>query len=117
MPGSSNTSQSSHTWVSRTRRIGCALCRSVPMPDVIPVAATMTAMTLPVEFLAPITREAINALPIRRYEGEVRLVATREDIERAAADFATESVVGFDTETQHTIRGGQHTAPALTAEA
>ena len=73
----------------------------------------MTAMTLPVEFLAPITREAINALPIRRYEGEVRLVATREDLERAAADFATERAVGFDTETRPAFRVGQRYPPAL----
>jgi len=73
----------------------------------------MAAVTLPVEFLAPITREAINALPIRRYEGDVRLVATREDLERAAADFAAERIVGFDTETRPAFRAGQHYPPAL----
>jgi len=70
-------------------------------------------MTLPVEFLRAISPEAVNALPIRRYEGEVHLVATREDAERAAADFAAEHVVGFDTETRPAFRAGQSYPPAL----
>ena len=70
-------------------------------------------MTLPLEFLRGISREAINALPIRRYEGEVHLVATREAMERAAADFAAERVVGFDTETRPAFRAGQSYPPAL----
>jgi|SRR3954467_4818773 ribonuclease D len=70
-------------------------------------------MTLPVEFLGGISREAINELPIRRYEGEVRLVETPADLEQAAADFAGERVVGFDTETRPAFRVGQHYPPAL----
>ena len=70
-------------------------------------------MTLPVEFLRAITPEAVNALPIRRYEGEVRLVASREEAERAAADFAAEPVVGFDTETRPAFRPGVSYPPAL----
>ena len=70
-------------------------------------------MALPVEFLHGISREAINELAVRRYEGEVRLVATAEDLERAAADFAVERVVGFDTETRPAFRVGQHYPPAL----
>src|SRR5256885_13710293 len=66
-----------------------------------------------VEFLHGITREAINELGVRRYEGEVRLVATAGDLERAAADFAVERVVGFDTETRPAFRVGQHYPPAL----
>src|SRR5258708_35574647 len=60
-----------------------------------------------------ITREAVNDLAIRRYAGEVCLVATREDVERAAADFATERVVGFDTETRPAFRVGQRYPTAL----
>ena len=70
-------------------------------------------MALPVEFLHGITREAINELAVRRYEGEVRLVATAGDLECAAADFAVERVVGFDTETRPAFRVGQHYAPTL----
>lgn len=60
-----------------------------------------------------LTPEEINALPIRRYEGEVRLVATREDMAHAADDFAHERVVGFDTETRPSFRAGESHPPAL----
>ena len=73
----------------------------------------MRAMALPVDFLRAITPEAINALPIRRYEGEVRLVETAAELERAAAEFAAERVVGFDTETRPAFRPGERYPPAL----
>jgi len=70
-------------------------------------------MILPPEFARAPSPEAINELPLRRYEGEVRLVETRDDAERAAADFAAERVVGFDTETRPAFRVGQSYPPAL----
>ena len=70
-------------------------------------------MTLPHDFARTISPDDVNALPIRRYEGEVRLVATREDLERATADFAAERVVGFDTETRPSFRVGESYPPAL----
>ena len=70
-------------------------------------------MTLPHDFSRTISPEEINALPIRRYEGEVRLVATRDEMARAAADFARERVVGFDTETRPSFRVGESHPPAL----
>src|SRR2546421_11574868 len=65
------------------------------------------------EFPRAITPEAVNQLPIRRYAGEVVLVGTPEQAERAAADFATERVVGFDTETRPAFRVGQRYPTAL----
>ncbi len=70
-------------------------------------------MTLPHDFSRTITPEEINALPIRRYEGEVRLVTTHEQMEHAAADFAGERVAGFDTETRPSFRVGESYPPAL----
>ena len=60
-----------------------------------------------------ITREEVNALPIRRYEGEVCLVEGPQDLERAAADLLQEPVVGFDTETRPAFKVGQSYPPAL----
>jgi ribonuclease D len=60
-----------------------------------------------------LSREQVNELPIRRYEGEVRIVATHADVEQAAADFAAERVVGFDTETRPSFRVGERHPPAL----
>ncbi len=70
-------------------------------------------MSLPAELLRTVSREEINALPIRRYEGEVRLVAGAESLERAMADILQESVAGFDTETRPAFRPGESYLPAL----
>jgi len=53
------------------------------------------------------------ALPIRRYEGEVCLVATPSDLERAIADIGGEQVVGWDTETRPAFRKGESYPPSL----
>lgn len=54
-----------------------------------------------------ISREEMADLPIRRYEGEVCLVTTPRERERALEDIRNESVVGFDTETRPSFRKGE----------
>ena len=70
-------------------------------------------MGLPEAFLRSISREDMANLPIRRYEGEVRLVASAAELERAAADIHDDAVVGFDTETRPAFRVGEKHLPAL----
>ena len=70
-------------------------------------------MALPAELLRTVSREEINALPIRRYEGVVCLVAGAERLERAMADILQESVAGFDTETRPAFRPGESYLPCL----
>lgn len=70
-------------------------------------------MPLPDELLRPISREEINELPIRRFEGEVRLVAGAQDLEPAMADLLGETVIGFDTETRPAFRAGESYLPSL----
>ena len=60
-----------------------------------------------------ITKDEINALPIRRYEGSVVLVTTAEQAARALDDFSRERLVGFDTETRPTFKVGQKYPAAL----
>ena len=60
-----------------------------------------------------ISREDMANLPIRRYEGEVCLVATPQDLARALADIRQEGVVGFDTETRPAFRKGESHLPCL----
>src|SRR4051812_12606476 len=60
-----------------------------------------------------ISRETMLALPIGRYEGEVCLVETPDDLARAKADLLQESVVGFDTETRPAFRKGESYHPSL----
>ena len=57
--------------------------------------------------------EEINALPIVRYEGEVRLVRSAGELEEALGLLAREELLGFDTETRPSFRKGKVNQPAL----
>jgi ribonuclease D len=70
-------------------------------------------MTLPVELLRRVSREEINDLPIRRYEGEVHVIAGPHELAPAMADILQETVVGFDTETRPSFRVGESYPPSL----
>lgn len=52
-------------------------------------------------------------LPIRRYEGEVRLIGSPEELAREAAAIRSERVLGFDTETRPAFRKGESYPPSL----
>ena len=65
------------------------------------------------EWPSSISREEIAKLPIRRYEGEVRLIASADALERELAAIRRERVVGFDTETRPAFRKGESYAPSL----
>lgn len=58
-----------------------------------------------------ITRNEVNALPVRRYDGEVRIVG--DDAQSVLADVLKEEVVGFDTETRPSFRPGESYPPSL----
>jgi ribonuclease D len=59
------------------------------------------------------SREEINELPIRRYEGPVHLVGSPAELAQAMADILQESVLGLDTETRPSFRVGESYAPSL----
>jgi len=69
-----------------------------------------------IDIARAISREQMADLPIRRYDGDVRLVNTPQDAERALADIRQESVVGFDTETRPSFSKGE-SHPACLAQA
>src|SRR4051812_6382846 len=60
-----------------------------------------------------ISREDMSKLAIHRYEGEVCVVATPQELRRALEDFRQESVVGLDTETRPAFRKGESHLPCL----
>jgi ribonuclease D len=60
-----------------------------------------------------ISHEEMNGLPIRRYEGSVRLVVAPQDLRRAMQDIRQESVLGFDTETRPAFKPGESYLPSL----
>ena len=70
-------------------------------------------MVLPPELLRDVSRDEVNELPIRRYEGPVVLIETAQALEAAMADLRAERVAGFDTETRPAFRVGVSYPPAL----
>jgi len=67
----------------------------------------------PVSAPRAISREDLALLPIRRYPGQVCVVETPHELERAHADLRAESVVGFDTETRPAFKKGESHLPSL----
>jgi len=55
----------------------------------------------------------MQALPVRRYEGEVVVVETPRDLDRAWEDLAQERMIGWDTETRPAFRVGESYLPCL----
>ena len=51
-------------------------------------------MALPAELQRNVSREEINELPIRRYEGDVHLVASAEDLRALRETGAAGAIVG-----------------------
>ncbi len=74
---------------------------------------TRAASTLPPGFPRDISRETMAALPIRGYAGEVLIVETAADFDRAWQDLARETMVGWDTETRPAFRVGERYLPSL----
>ena len=75
--------------------------------------ADPTLSALPPHFPRDISREVMAALPVRRYEGEVVMVETMKDLDRAWEDLAQEAMVGWDTETRPAFRVGESYLPSL----
>jgi ribonuclease D len=65
------------------------------------------------ELANSISREAMGDLPIRRYDGEVSIVTTAQDLDRASADIRGERVIGIDTETRPAFNKGESYLPCL----
>ena len=71
------------------------------------------AAALPPAIVNSISHEEMSALPIRRYEGPVHLVAGSQDLAPAMQDILQASVVGFDTETRPAFRPGESYLPSI----
>jgi len=60
-----------------------------------------------------ITKDEINRLPMRQYEGPIHLIRTPDGAEQAAAILKSETLLGFDTETRPSFRVGESYLPSL----
>ena len=69
-------------------------------------------MKLPLNKLH-ITKAEINQLPMRRYEGPIHLIRTREEADRAVEELQKETRIGFDTETRPAFHVGESYDPSL----
>ncbi len=59
------------------------------------------------------TREEINALPIRRFERTVRVIRSREEMGEAIERLRREKILGFDTESRPSFKKGECYPPSL----
>lgn len=60
-----------------------------------------------------ISREDLNKLPIRAYEGPIRLINEREQLGACIKQLSRERILGFDTETRPAFERGVSYPPAL----
>jgi ribonuclease D len=61
---------------------------------------------LPSDFRIKLSKEQINSLPIRKWDGEINLINSDQDVAGAVARLQKETVLGFDTETKPVFRKG-----------
>jgi len=60
-----------------------------------------------------ITRETLNELPVKRYEGPIYFVDTPALLHAARIDILAERTLGFDTETRPAFRKGESYLPSI----
>lgn len=54
-----------------------------------------------------ISNEKVNTLPIARFDGEIVLIESQEQVEPACREILSHSVIGFDSETRPSFKAGQ----------
>lgn len=60
-----------------------------------------------------ITKEEMNSLPTEKFDGEIIVVSTEQNAEKAIEDLRRAPVVGFDTETKPNFKKGKMNNVAL----
>ena len=60
-----------------------------------------------------LSKTEINSLPLRYYNGAIRIIQTAEQAKDACAILIKEKVLGFDTETRPAFNKGQYYLPSL----
>lgn len=70
-------------------------------------------MQIPEKYKKKFTKEEINDLPLRQYEGPIKLIDSEEDVPAAINEISRCSLLGFDTETRPVFRKGVSYPPSL----
>jgi ribonuclease D len=69
------------------------------------------APSIPEQHLRPFSKDDINAMPLRRYEGPVAVVRTEKQRAQAIKELEGEALLGFDTETRPVFKKGKRPGP------
>lgn len=70
-------------------------------------------MGVPETYCRKLTKDEINEMPLRAYEGPVTLVSSDEEVAPAVERLRADSLLGFDTETRPSFKKGVIYPPAL----
>lgn len=73
----------------------------------------MVVPALPPAYTRKMTKEEINRLPVKKWEGPIHLITSDAEVERAVDRYRDEAVLGFDVETKPVFRKGVSHRPAL----
>tara|TARA_Y100000739_G_C20422398_1_gene379541 strand:+ start:189 stop:770 length:582 start_codon:yes stop_codon:yes gene_type:complete len=60
-----------------------------------------------------LTNEYINELPLKYFEGDIKIVRTEKELKNACSILKEECILGFDTETRPSFKKGQFFLPSL----
>jgi ribonuclease D len=75
--------------------------------------AEMAALTMPPDYRTKMSKDQINSLPIRKWEGAIHLISSDSAVSEAIARLRQEAVLGFDTETKPVFRKGITHSPCI----
>ncbi|QGY38775.1 3'-5' exonuclease domain-containing protein 2 [Pseudodesulfovibrio cashew] len=69
------------------------------------------AASIPEQYLRAFSKDDINEMPLRRYEGPIQVVRTEKQRAQALKEMAGERLLGFDTETRPVFKKGKKPGP------
>lgn len=72
---------------------------------------TTDTIDIPDQYLRSYSKEDINAMPLRRYEGEIKVIRTERQLDRALSEMEGVPLLGFDTETRPVFKKGKKPGP------
>ncbi|MBG0791273.1 MAG: 3'-5' exonuclease domain-containing protein 2 [Desulfovibrionaceae bacterium] len=72
---------------------------------------TTDTIDIPDNYRRSFSKEEINAMPLRRYEGDIKVIRTEEQCVLALEEMEGEALLGFDTETRPVFKKGKKPGP------
>lgn len=69
------------------------------------------APSIPEQYLRAFSKDEINEMPLRRYEGPITVVRTEKQRTQAIKQMEGETLLGFDTETRPVFKKGKKPGP------